>query len=206
MAHKKGFLLVISGPSGVGKGTVCEALMNEYKDLEYSISVTTRPKRPTEENGVNYYFYSPEQFEALIQVGGLLEYANVHGNMYGTPKQFVLDQIEAGETVILEIDVQGALQVKKNHPDAVFVFLIPPDMDELRRRIVTRGTETQEVIALRMKNARKEIEYINKYDYIVINTEVNQAVDQINTIIEAEKMRVINNPNIQETLIKRSEA
>lgn len=206
MAHKKGFLLVISGPSGVGKGTVCEALMNEYKDLEYSISVTTRPKRPTEENGVNYYFYSPEQFEALIQVGGLLEYANVHGNMYGTPKQFVLDQIEAGETVILEIDVQGALQVKKNHPDAVFVFLIPPDMDELRRRIVTRGTETQEVIELRMKNARKEIEYINKYDYIVINTEVNQAVDQINTIIEAEKMRVINNPNIQETLIKRSEA
>lgn len=206
MAHKKGFLLVISGPSGVGKGTVCEALMDEYKDLEYSISVTTRPKRPTEENGVNYYFYSPEQFEALIQVGGLLEYANVHGNMYGTPKQFVLDQIEAGETVILEIDVQGALQVKKNHPDAVFVFLIPPDMDELRRRIVTRGTETQEVIELRMKNARKEIEYINKYDYIVINTEVNQAVDQINTIIEAEKMRVINNPNIQETLIKRSEA
>lgn len=206
MAKKKGFLLVVSGPSGVGKGTVCEALMDQYQDLKYSISVTTRPKRPQEENGVNYYFYTKEQFEALIQVGGLLEYANVHGNMYGTPKQFVLDQIEAGEIVILEIDVQGALQVKQNHPDAVFVFLIPPDMEELRRRIVTRGTETQEVIELRMKNARKEIEYIQKYDYIVINTEVGQAVDQINTIIEAERMRVINNPNIQETLIQRSEA
>lgn len=206
MAKKKGFLLVVSGPSGVGKGTVCGALMDQYQDLKYSISVTTRPKRPQEENGVNYYFYTKEQFEALIQVGGLLEYANVHGNMYGTPKQFVLDQIEAGEIVILEIDVQGALQVKQNHPDAVFVFLIPPDMEELRRRIVTRGTETQEVIELRMKNARKEIEYIQKYDYIVINTEVGQAVDQINTIIEAERMRVINNPNIQETLIQRSEA
>lgn len=200
MAAKKGFLLVVSGPSGVGKGTVCDALLKSYPQLKYSISVTTRTKRPQEEDGVNYYFKTQEAFETMIHEGGLLEYARVHGNFYGTPKDFVLQHIEKGETVILEIDVQGALQVKQNHPEAVFVFLIPPDMEELRRRIVTRGTETQDVIELRMRNALNEISYIHKYDYIVINNDVEDAAEQIYTIIRAERMRVINNPNIEDSL------
>ncbi len=200
MAGKKGFLLVLSGPSGVGKGTVCNALLKDYPKLKYSISVTTREKRPQEQDGINYYFKSPEEFEGMIQAGGLLEYANVHGNFYGTPKDFVLEQIENGETVILEIDVQGALQVKQNHPEAVFVFLIPPDMEELRRRIVTRGTETQDVIELRMRNALNEISYIHRYDYIVINNDVQEAAEEVYTIIRAERMRVVNNPNIEDEL------
>lgn len=200
MAEKKGFLLVISGPSGVGKGTVCTTLMASHPQLKLSTSVTTRTKRPEEKEGVSYYFKTTEEFENMIRADGLLEYAKVHGNFYGTPKDFVNQQIDQGEIVILEIDVQGALQVKQNHPGAVFVFLLPPDMEELRRRIVTRGTETQEVIELRMKNARNEISYIHKYDYIVINNEVQSAAEQIYTIIRAERMRVVNNPHIEESM------
>lgn len=186
-----GFLMVLSGPSGVGKGTVCEALLKENLDVKYSISATTRKKRPTEENGKNYFFYSEEEFEKMVEEGKLLEYANVHGNYYGTPKDFVLDSIANGEVVILEIDVQGALQVKKNYPDAAFVFLLPPDFEELRNRIVGRATEDEETINLRMKNAKAEVEFINEYDYAVVNEVVEDTVEKIKAIIQAERLKVV---------------
>ena len=186
-----GFLMVLSGPSGVGKGTVCEALLKENLDIKYSISATTRKKRPTEENGKNYFFYSEEEFEKMVKEGKMLEYANVHGNYYGTPKDFVLDSIANGEVVILEIDVQGALQVKKNYPDAAFVFLLPPDFDELRNRIVSRATEDEETINLRMKNAKAEVEFINEYDYAVVNEVVEDTVEKIKAIIQAERLKVV---------------
>lgn len=190
MKRKDGFLLVLSGPSGVGKGTVCEALMSERDDIIYSTSVTTRKKRPLEKEGENYFFMSLEEFEGCVEDGVFLEHAKVHGNYYGTPKKFVEDQIKKGNIVILEIDVQGALQIKKNFSDAIFIFLQPPNLEELRRRIVGRQTETEEVINLRMDNAKKEVEYLDEYDYAVVNNEVQKAVQKINHIIEAEKLRV----------------
>lgn len=191
MKRKEGFLLVLSGPSGVGKGTVCEALIEERDDLTYSTSVTTRKKRPLEKEGENYFFMSLDEFEQCVEDGMFLEHAKVHGNFYGTPKQFVKDQIKAGNIVILEIDVQGALQIKENFSDAIFIFLQPPNLEELRRRIVGRQTETEEVIDLRMDNAKKEVEYLDEYDYAVVNNEVQEAVKNINHIIEAEKLRVM---------------
>lgn len=186
-----GFLMVISGPSGVGKGTVCDALLKENLDIKYSISATTRTMRPTEENGKNYFFYSEDEFKKMVDEGKMLEYAKVHGNFYGTPKDFVLKSIENGEVVILEIDVQGAMKVKKNYPDAAFVFLLPPDFDELRKRIVNRNTEDKETIDLRMKNAKDEVKFINEYDYAVVNEDIKDTVEKIKAIIQAERLKVV---------------
>lgn len=186
-----GFLMVISGPSGVGKGTVCEQLLKENLDIKYSISATTRKKRPNEENGKNYFFYSEEDFKKMVDEGKMLEYAKVHGNYYGTPKDFVLNSIENGEVVILEIDVQGAMQVKKNYPDAAFVFLLPPNFEELKKRIINRNTEDIETINLRMKNAEKEVKFINEYDYAVVNEDVKDTVEKIKAIIQAERLKVV---------------
>ncbi len=188
---RNGFLLVISGPSGVGKGTVCEKLIAKNKDVVYSVSATTRKKRPYEIDGENYYFLSLDEFKQKISDGDFLEYANVHNNFYGTPKSFVFDQINSGEIVILEIDVQGALKVKENYPEAVFVFLLPPNMVELRKRIEGRNTEDEDTINVRMKNAEKELGFIDEYDYAVVNLDVDETVKNIESIIEAEKFRVI---------------
>lgn len=187
---RDGFLLVLSGPSGVGKGTVCEALMKNRNDIKYSISATTRKKRPLEINGENYYFMSQEEFKENINKNQFLEYAEVHGNYYGTPRTFVEENVEKGDIVILEIDVQGALQVKDNYEDAIYIFLLPPDLDELRSRIVGRSTEDESTINLRMDNAKTEISFIDKYDYAVINDSVENAVRKIESIIEAEKLKV----------------
>lgn len=187
---KKGFLLVISGPSGVGKGTVLHDLMNTQKNLVYSVSVTTRKNRPGEIEGVSYFFKSHEEFEKMIEEDKFLEYAKVHDNYYGTPKYFVEEKINEGKIVILEIDVQGALNVKKNIDNGVYIFLAPPSLSELKNRIVNRGTETESDIDLRMNNARKELSYIKNYDYLVVNDHLNSAINLVNEIINAEKHRV----------------
>ncbi len=197
----RGFLLVLSGPSGAGKGTVSKELMKNNKDVIFSISATTRKMRDGEVNGVNYYFVSEEEFESMVQNDGFLEHAKVHNNYYGTPKDFVYDHIEKGEIVLLEIDVQGALQIKKNYKEAVFMFLLPPNMDELKKRIIGRNTETEEDIELRYKNAFKELDFVNEYDYFVVNDEVNQAVKDIENIINAEKHRVKRFKYIKEKVV-----
>ena len=193
---KKGFLLVISGPSGVGKGTVLHDLMNTQSNLVYSVSATTRKKRDGEIEGVSYFYKSHEEFEKMIKEDKFLEYAHVHNNYYGTPKEFVENKINEGKIVILEIDVQGALNIKKNTDNGVFIFLAPPSLTELRNRIVGRGTETDEDIKIRMNNARKELEHINDYDYLVVNDHLNSAITSVNEIINAEKHRVFREDKI----------
>ncbi|HSH36171.1 guanylate kinase [Schnuerera sp.] len=197
----KGFLLVISGPSGCGKGTLCKKILERNEKLIFSVSATTRMPRRGETNGINYFFINKERFSNMIEEKEFLEYANVHGNLYGTPKQFVLEQVEKGEIVILEIDVQGALQVKEAYPEAVFVFLLPPSMSELKNRIKKRGTESEKDIDIRLKNAFEELKFIDEYDYIVINDELIEAVEKTEAIIIAEKLKVRRLKNILEKII-----
>lgn len=196
----RGFLLVLSGPSGVGKGTVSEALMEKNKDILFSTSVTTRTPRPNEVDGDNYFFVTKERFEEMVKNDELLEHAYVHTNYYGTPKEFVFNEIEKGEIVLLEIDVQGAIQIKEKYKEVVFVFLLPPTMDELRNRIVKRGTESEEDINTRFTNAFKELDFVGKYDYFVVNDNVEDAVKDIENIIAAEKLRVKRHDNIKERI------
>ena len=192
-----GFLLVLSGPSGSGKGTVSEALMKNNDDIIFSTSVTTRTPRPGEVNGENYFFATREEFEKMVENDELLEHAFVHTNYYGTPKKFVFDEIAKGEIVLLEIDVQGALQVKEKYKEAVFIFLIPPTMDELKSRLVKRDTETEDEIETRYRNAFRELDFVGEYDYFVINDVIDNAVKDIETIIAAEKLRVKRHKNIK---------
>jgi len=188
---KLGSLIVLSGPSGAGKGTVCAELLKQVDTLNLSISMTTRAPRGKEINGVDYYFVSREEFENEIKNDNFLEYAKVHGdNYYGTPKSKVMKSLDCGEDIILEIDIQGALKVKEKMPEGIFIFIMPPSMRELRDRLVKRNTETKDKIIERFKNAYKEINEVTKYNYIVINDEVEIAVEKIKAIILAEKCRV----------------
>lgn len=188
---KKGLLIVLSGPSGVGKGTVRKALFEqEHINLAYSISMTTRAKRAGEQEGVDYFFRTREEFEALIQKGEMLEYAEYVGNYYGTPMQYVQETLEQGKDVFLEIEVQGAMQVRKKFPEGVFIFLTPPDLRELKSRIIGRGTDDPSVIDQRMQKAVEEIEMMSCYDYAVVNDQVTRAVASIQNIIETEHLRV----------------
>jgi len=186
----KGFLMVLSGPSGSGKGTVSKALMERRDDIVFSVSTTTRKPRVGEVDGENYFFQTEEKFQDMVKNGEFLEYAFVHTNYYGTPKEFVMKEIEKGEIVLLEIDVQGALQIKKNYKEAVFIFLLPPTMDELRDRIVKRGTETEEDINTRFANAFMELDFVGEYDFFVVNDKVENAVKDIEAIIHSERLRV----------------
>ncbi|MFC3748779.1 guanylate kinase [Paenibacillus sp. GCM10012306] len=186
----KGLLIILSGPSGVGKGTVCTALRPKMPELIYSVSATTRSPRAGEEDGVNYFFKSREQFLSMIEADQLLEYAEYVGNYYGTPRDFVEQTLESGKDIILEIEVQGALKVKEKFPEGIFVFLLPPSMDELKDRIRGRGTEHPDVINHRMSVAEDEINLMQHYDYAVVNDEIDLACKRIESIIIAEHCKI----------------
>lgn len=187
---EKGLLIVLSGPSGVGKGTVRKAIFSqEDTKFEYSISMTTRKPREGEVDGVDYFFKTKEEFEALIKQDKLLEYAEYVGNYYGTPVDYVRDTLDSGKDVFLEIEVQGARQVREKFPEGLFIFLAPPSLSELESRIMTRGTESDDLIKNRMNEARKEIELMSLYDYVVENDQVEAACDRIKSIVQAEHCR-----------------
>jgi guanylate kinase len=187
MRKQRGLLIVLSGPSGVGKGTVRKELFSQPDtNYEYSISMTTRAPREGEVDEVDYFFKTRSEFEELIGQEQLLEYAEFVGNYYGTPLAYVNKMRDAGRDVFLEIEVQGAAQVRSKVPDGLFIFLAPPSLTELEERLVGRGTETDEVIASRLNAARQELEMMNLYDYVVVNDEVEKACDRINAIIIAE--------------------
>lgn len=190
----QGLLIVLSGPSGVGKGTVRKHLFDHYNnDFDFSISMTTRAKRIGEVDGVDYFFKTKEEFEEYIKEGKLLEYANYVGNYYGTPIDYVRETLATGRDVFLEIEVQGALKVKKRMPEGIFIFLLPPNLEELRSRIVNRGTDAPEVISQRMEKAVEELELMKYYDYVVENDSVDKAAQKIRHIIESEHLKVDRN-------------
>lgn len=185
--NERGLLIVLSGPSGVGKGTVRKALFQmKHHNLSYSVSMTTRPMRPGEVDGVDYYFVSKEEFESRIAHNQFLEYENFFGNYYGTPLDKVEEKLEQGKEVFLEIEVQGALKVRNKVKDAVFIFLVPPSRQALYDRLKSRGTESDDKIQIRMEKADKEFKVAHKYDYIVVNDDVYNAADRILAIIRAE--------------------
>lgn len=188
--NDRGLLVVISGPSGVGKGTVRKALFEmQNHNLVYSVSMTTRKMRPGERDGVDYYFVSREEFQQRIDEGKFLEHAEFVGNYYGTPLDKVNERLENGNEVVLEIEVEGALQVKKKVPDCVMIFIVPPGKQALYDRLRKRGTESEDIIQARIEKANREFKLAKFYDYIVVNDEVNNAADRIMAIIRAEHAR-----------------
>lgn len=190
---RKGSLVIISGFSGAGKGTVVKELMKKYDCYALSISATTRAAREGETEGREYFFRTKEEFEELIRMDALYEYARYVDNYYGTPKAYVEEQRALGKDVILEIEVQGALKVKKKDPHALLLFLTPPSADELKRRLVGRGTETMEVIDNRMKRAFEEADYMTSYDYLVVNDQLDSCVEQIHQLIQREHLKTSEN-------------
>ena len=184
---RKGMLLVISGPSGTGKGTLIERLMKEDPTLVFSVSATTRAPRPGEIDGVHYHFVTNERYDELVAENAVVEYANVHGNRYGTLRSEVYERLERGENVVLDIDVQGALNVIASEKEKVSIFILPPSMQELRSRLTGRGTETEEAVERRLHNAVWEISQKDKYQYKVINDDLESCLHTLQAIIEAEK-------------------
>ena len=194
MEQNHGLLIILSGPSGAGKGTICHELLRQMPNLRYSVSSTTRCPRPGEVEGIHYYFTPRQEFEAMLARDELLEWAEFCDNYYGTPRFAVEQALREGLDVILEIEIQGALQIKKRFPQGVFTFIVPPSMDVLSERIHKRGTETEEVIQKRLATAVQELGYVSEYDYVVINDEVPVAVDKLKSILIAEKCRVKRKP------------
>ena len=201
--NRKGIIIVVSGFSGAGKGTLMKELINKYDNYALSVSATTRDPRPGEVNGREYFFVSNEEFEKLIKENGLIEHAGYVNHYYGTPRKFVEDKLSQGIDVILEIEIQGALQIKEQYPDAVLLFVMPPSATELKNRLVGRGTETEEVIAQRLSRAKEESVGIEKYDYIVINDDLGQCVDKVHQIIDAAHYSPMRNLDFIETIRKQ---
>ena len=185
---EKGRLVVVSGFSGAGKGTLVRELLRKYEDAyALSISMTTRKPRQREQDGVEYFFTDRAHFEDTIARGGLLEYAEYCGNYYGTPKAYVEEQLAAGKNVILEIEIQGALKIKEKFPEALLLFVTPPNVEELKRRLTSRGTEDPETIAKRLKRASEESEGVEAYDYIVINDKLEECVEEIQALVDSAR-------------------
>lgn len=190
MINKKGLLLVVSGPSGTGKGTICKDIVAKHEDINLSISATTRNPRVGEVEGKSYFFKTKEEFEAMVDRGEFLEHAMIYDNYYGTPKKAIFDELDMGRDVILEIEMQGAMQIKEVYPQAVFIFVLPPSLQELRNRIVGRGTETEEQIEKRFNSAYDEIKLLGDYDYFIFNNIVEKSSEEILNILEVEKNKV----------------
>lgn len=193
MSNKKGILIVVSGFSGSGKGTLMKKLLDEYDNYALSISATTRNPRQGEVDGREYFFRTVEEFEQMIANEDLIEYAKYVSNYYGTPKEYVMSQLDAGKDVILEIEIQGALKVKEKYPDTLLMFITPPTVAELKRRLIGRGTETMDVIESRLKTAVNESQGMEKYDYIVVNDDLDVCVKEIHHIIQSEHDKVSRN-------------
>lgn len=196
----KGLLVVISGFSGVGKGTLMKELISKYNNYALSVSATTRAPREGEENGREYYFKSKEEFEEMIKNDRLLEYASYVGNYYGTPKMYVEDMMENGKDVILEIEVQGAKKIKEKVPDAVTVFVVPPSAEELKNRLIGRGTETKEVIEARLARAYEESFAMEDYDYILVNDDLSESVQSMHSLIQSVHCNTIYNKKFMNNL------
>ena len=206
MMKRKGILIVVSGFSGAGKGTLMKQLLQKYDNYALSVSMTTRNPRPGETNGKEYFFVSKQEFEEQIAVEGLVEYACYCDNYYGTPREYVEKQLEAGKDVILEIEIQGALKIKEKFPTALLMFVMPPSAEELKRRLEGRGTETQEVIMKRLRRATEEARGVENYDYIVINDKLEECVEHMHMLVEAAHNTPARNEELINNIRKELEA
>ncbi len=191
--NKKGILVVVSGFAGSGKGTVMKELLSRYDNYSLSVSATTRAPRPGEVNGKEYFFKSRDEFEEMINDGEFIEHAKYVNNYYGTPKKYVNEQLDLGKDVILEIEIQGALQIKSKYPDTLLLFLTPPSVDTLKTRLVDRGTEDIATVKARLRRACEEVEFVDKYDYILVNNAINECVNEVHSIIQSEHHRTFRN-------------
>ncbi|PKN02227.1 MAG: guanylate kinase [Elusimicrobia bacterium HGW-Elusimicrobia-1] len=187
----KGLVVIVSAPSGAGKSTICARVLKRIPEAMYSVSVTTRRPRRGEIHGKSYFFVDEKRFRRLIADGKLLEWARVHGHYYGTPRDFIGENVARGKILMLDIDVQGAMKIKRGRlANAVYVFIMTPTFEILKKRLIGRGLDAEEVIRVRLKNARKELEYLDKYDYLIINDEVDAAVGKLEALITAERLKV----------------
>ncbi len=186
----KGLIIVLSAPSGAGKSSLCRLMMERRKNITYSISCTTRPRRTGEKEGIDYFFVTEKQFRAKVKKKAFVEWARVHGHYYGTPKSYLRKVINSGRDIVLDIDVQGGSSIRKMYPEAVMVFIMTPSFRELERRLRARNQDTEAVIRFRLKNARKEVKELPRYDYLVVNDDLERAAGELDSIITAEHRRV----------------
>ena len=204
MTKKRGQLIVFSGPSGVGKGTILARYMKDREDICYSVSATTRAPRPGEVDGQHYFFWTKEKFEEMIAADQMLEYAQYNGNYYGTPKQFVQEKLAAGVDVVLEIEVQGAAKVRATCPEGLFIFVLPPSFEVLRDRLTGRGTEDSATVQKRLDAALGELRQAENYDYVIVNDDLDRAVEELATVVQADRCSVRFQKKLIEEVLKNA--